>query len=47
MRKRFFAFNAFDGDLLIFVLNQVNVSEAPKLFDGTSVEGTFLIFGRR
>jgi hypothetical protein len=47
MRKRFFAFDAFDGDFLTFILNKVNVSETSKLVDGTIVEGTFLLFSRR
>jgi hypothetical protein len=47
MRKRFLAFNAFDGDFLIFFLNQVNASEGSRIVEGgASVEGTFLIFSR-
>jgi hypothetical protein len=46
MRKRFFTFNAFVGDFLILVLNQVNVSKSAKLAGSASVEETFLIFSR-
>ena len=44
--KSFVRFNALDGNLLILVFNQVNISKGSELVEGgTTVKRALLIFG--